>query len=95
MNRLEVRVIFIHIGYDQQVSRIFPLLQKQCFYTRSYRPLQFKLTDTPFQFQGENIILNVQVPIAEFDYCPALKWSLTIIWLIVLSTFNQIKKAQK
>ena len=41
--------------------------------------LKFKTADTPFQFQGEDIILNVQVPIAEFAYCPALKYSLTII----------------
>ena len=71
MNRLEVHVIFIHIRYDQQLSRIFPLLQKkQYFHTKLYR--HFKTEDTPFQFQGEDIILNVQVPIAEFDYCLAL-----------------------
>ena len=38
MNQLEVHVIFIHIIYDQQLSRIFPLLEKkQYFHTRSYR----------------------------------------------------------
>ena len=80
MNRLEVHVIFIHIRYDQQLSRIFPLLQKNNTFTQDHSAtLKFKSADTPFQFQGEDIILNVQVPIAEFDYCPALKWSLTII----------------
>ena len=35
MNRLEVHVIFIHIIYDQQLSRIYPLLEKKrYFHTR-------------------------------------------------------------
>ena len=83
MNRLEVhdqKYIFIHIRYDQQLSRIFPLLQKKPnILTQDHiATSKLKSADTPFQFQGEDIILNVQVPIAEFDYCPALKWSLTI-----------------
>ena len=38
MNQLLLHVIFIHIRSDQQLSRLFPSLQKkQYFYTRSYR----------------------------------------------------------
>ena len=37
MNLLEVHVIFIHIKSDQQLSGIFPSLQKKNFHTRSYR----------------------------------------------------------
>ena len=60
--------------YDQQLSRILPLLEKNNTFTQDHMAtLKFKTADTPFQFQGEDIILNVQVPIAEFDYCPAPK----------------------
>ena len=65
---------------NHQRSRIFPLLQKNNTFTQYHSAtLKFDSADTPFQFQGEYIILNVQVPIAEFAYCPALKWSLAII----------------
>ena len=38
MNQLQLHVIFIHIRSDQQLSRLFPSLQKnQYFYTRLYR----------------------------------------------------------
>ena len=68
MNRLEVHVIFIHIIYDQQLSRIYPLLEKNSTFTQDdITSLKFKTADTPFQFQGQDIILNVQVAMAEFD----------------------------
>ena len=91
MNLLEV-----HVRSDQQLSRIFSSLQKNNTFTQDHiATLKFKTADTPFQCQGEDIILNVQMTIAKFDYCPALKWSLTIIWLVILNTFTQMKKTQK
>ena len=89
MNRLKVQVIFIYIRSGQQLSRIFPSLQKRTILSHKIIS-PHKTAYTPFQFQGEDIILNVQVPIA--DYCPVLKWYLTIICIVNVYTFNYMKK---
>ena len=43
MNRLEVHVIFIHIRSDQQLSRIFPSLQKNNTFTQDHIVFFFML----------------------------------------------------
>ena len=58
MNRLAVHVIFIHIRSDQQLSRIFPLLQKKTFTQDHFVTLKFKTADTLFQFQGEDLVID-------------------------------------
>ena len=59
INQLELHVIFIHIRSDQQLSRIFPSLQKNSNSTQDHiAPLKFKTADTPFQFQGENLVID-------------------------------------
>ena len=59
MNRLEVHAIFIHIRSDQQLSRIFPSLQKSNTFTQDHiATLKFKTAETPFQFQGRGRIGN-------------------------------------
>ena len=56
MNLLEVHVIFIHIISDQQLSRIFP---SNTFTQDHIATLKFKTVDTPFQFQGEDFVIDV------------------------------------
>ena len=53
MNRLKLHVIFILIRSDQQLSRIFPSLQKKISTSTQdhIATLKFKTADTPFQFQ--------------------------------------------
>ena len=55
MNLLEVHVIFIHIISDQQLSRIFP---SNTFTQDHIATLKFKTVDTPFQFQGEDFVID-------------------------------------
>ena len=55
MNRLGVDVIFIHIISDQQLSRIFPF---NTFTQDHIATLKFKTADTPFQFQGYNLLID-------------------------------------
>ena len=55
MNLLEVHVIFIHIISDQQLSRIFP---SNTFTQDHITTLKFKTVDTPFQFQGEDFVID-------------------------------------
>ena len=55
MNLLEVHVIFIYIIYDQQLSRIFP---SNTFTQDHIATLKFKTVDTPFQFQGEDFVID-------------------------------------
>ena len=59
MNQLELHVILIHIRSDQQLSRLFPSLQKHSTSTQDHiATLKFKTADTPFQFQGENFVID-------------------------------------
>ena len=59
MNQLQLHVIFIHIRSDQQLSRLFPSLQKNSTFTQDHiATLKFKTADTPFQFQGENLVID-------------------------------------
>ena len=55
MNLLEVHVFFIHIISDQQLSRIFP---SNTFTQDHIATLKFKTVDTPFQFQGEDFVID-------------------------------------
>ena len=49
-------------------SRVeYILYWKKTFTQDDITTLKFNTADTPFQFQGEDIILNVQVPMAEID----------------------------
>ena len=59
MNQLQLHVIFIHIRSDRQLSRLFPLCKKNSTFTQDHiATLKFKTADTPFQFQGENLVID-------------------------------------
>ena len=59
MNRLEVHIIFIHIGSDQQLSGIFPSFQQKNTFTQDHiATLNLKRQIHPFNFKGEYLVID-------------------------------------